>query len=83
MEEKISHAREKSFETKLAELEQIAQKLNQGNIPLEHSLEEFERAIRLSKDCQQILQKAQQKVKILLQDENQNWQAETDYNKTS
>jgi exodeoxyribonuclease VII small subunit len=54
------------FEDALAELEQLVNRLEQGDICLEDSLRSFERGITLTRTCQQALQEAEQKVQILL-----------------
>ena len=56
-----------SFETAIAELEGIVSMLEKGDISLEESLKNFERGIELTRNCQQALQEAEQKVKILTQ----------------
>ena len=60
----------KSFESQLSELEQIVEKLEQGDLSLEDSLAQFEKGIKLTNACQKTLDSAQQKVEILTQ-ENQ------------
>ncbi|MCC5879737.1 MAG: exodeoxyribonuclease VII small subunit [Idiomarina sp.] len=55
-----------SFEQAMTELEQIVNQLEQGDLPLEQSLQQFERAIALSRTSQQKLQQAEQKVSVLL-----------------
>ena len=57
------------FEDALAELETIVQTLEGGEQSLEASLEQFERGVSLSRFCQQSLDDAEQKVKILLADD--------------
>jgi exodeoxyribonuclease VII small subunit len=57
---------EKSFETSLKELEEIVNRLEAGDLPLEQSLDLFEQGIRLSRDCQKRLDEAERKVEILL-----------------
>lgn len=57
---------EKSFETSLAELEQIVTKLEDGDLPLEESLELFEMGIRLSRECRDRLTKAERRIEILM-----------------
>jgi exodeoxyribonuclease VII small subunit len=57
------------FEKSLQELEQLVEHLEKGEIPLEDSLECFERGIQLTRACQKALQEAEQKVEILLQDQ--------------
>ena len=57
---------EKGFENSLKELEDIVEQLEEGDLPLEKSLELFEHGIRLSRDCQRRLDEAERKVEILL-----------------
>ena len=54
------------FEDSLAELEQVVELLEQGDISLEESLKSFERGVKLTRTCQKALQEAEQKVQILL-----------------
>jgi exodeoxyribonuclease VII small subunit len=56
-----------SFEESLSELDTIVQNLEQGNLDLEESMALFERGLTLSKLSQNKLQTAEQKVKILLE----------------
>lgn len=50
----------------LAELESIVEQLESGDLPLDRSLKEFERGVRLSRECQGALKDAEQRVQILL-----------------
>ena len=54
-----------NFEEKLRELEQLVTRMEDGNLGLEESLEAFENGVKLVKDCQQALEAAEQKVKVL------------------
>ena len=54
------------FEHSLAELEAIVARLEQGELSLEESLQQFERGIGLTRVCQSALQQAEQKVEILM-----------------
>lgn len=56
-----------NFEKTLAELEQLVEKMEKGDLSLEESMEYFERGIKLTKACQQALSEAEQKVSILLE----------------
>ncbi len=56
-----------SFEESLSELDTIVQNLEQGDLDLEESMAIFERGLALSKLSQNKLQTAEQKVKILLE----------------
>lgn len=55
------------FEQAMDELEQIVSALEEGELPLEESLKQFERAVFLSRVSQKKLQQAEQKVQVLLQ----------------
>jgi exodeoxyribonuclease VII small subunit len=57
-----------NFEESLAELEQLVERMEQGNLPLEESLKLFERGIQLTRFCQKALKEAEQKVQILLEE---------------
>lgn len=58
---------ELSFEQAMQQLERIVVQLEQGELPLEKALEQFEDAVKLSRLSQQKLQQAEQKVSQLLQ----------------
>ena len=58
----------KSFESSLEALEQIVRQLEDGDLPLEKSLELFEQGIRLSRECQERLGQAERRIEILLRD---------------
>lgn len=59
------------FETAIAELEQLVETMEQGEVSLEDSLKHFERGIELTRTCQKALQEAEQKVQILTQEKGQ------------
>ena len=59
------------FEASFSELEKIVDKLENGQLNLEQSLDDFERGIHLTRSCQSALNNAQQKVQILLQKNDQ------------
>ena len=54
------------FEKSLEELEKLVALMEQGDLGLEESLKYFERGIALARCCQQALAEAEQKVKILI-----------------
>ncbi len=58
--------KEPSFEEGLEELEQVVKKLEDGELPLEKSLELFEKGVKLSESCHKQLREAEHKVEILL-----------------
>lgn len=56
-----------NFEAALAELEQLVEQMEQGEMSLEQSLKSFERGVALTRQCQQALQSAEHKVQTLLE----------------
>jgi exodeoxyribonuclease VII small subunit len=54
------------FEAAMRDLEQLVERLEQGDLPLEESLAAFERGVALTRACQNALKEAEQKVEILL-----------------
>jgi exodeoxyribonuclease VII small subunit len=65
---KINEQQTKSFEASLEALEQIVHELEQGDLPLEKSLELFEQGISLSRQCQERLSQAERRIEVLLRD---------------
>ncbi len=61
---------EMQFEEALKKLEKIVEDLEDGNLPLDKSLEKYEEGIRLSKMCAKKLEVAKKKVEILLKSED-------------
>jgi len=53
------------FEASLKELEAVVARMEQGEQPLEESLRDFERGVQLTRQCQSMLNSAQQRVDIL------------------
>jgi exodeoxyribonuclease VII small subunit len=58
-----------SFEACLDELEQVVKQLEAGDLPLEKSLELFERGVGLSDSCRKQLEEAETRVEILIRKE--------------
>ncbi len=59
------------FEKSLQALEKLVEKMEQGDLSLEDSLQHFEKGVQLSRTCQQALKEAEQKVEILMQKNGQ------------
>jgi exodeoxyribonuclease VII small subunit len=57
-----------SFEAALKQLEEIVQKLEKGELPLEESLKLYEEGIRLSRFCHAKLEEAEGRIEQLLKD---------------
>jgi len=58
----------RSFEASLEALEKIVHQLENGDLPLEKSLDLFEQGIRLSRECQDRLTQAERRIEVLLRD---------------
>ena len=54
------------FEKKLEKLEKIVDKMESGELSLDSSLKSFEEVVQLSRECHKQLDEAEQKVKVLL-----------------
>ncbi len=59
----------KTFEESITELEQIVTLLESGDAPLDEAVALFEKGMKLSAKCHDQLDKAEQKVKLLTENE--------------
>ena len=71
-----------NYEASVAELESLVNRLEQGDISLEESLKLYESGVLLTRDCQNALQAAEQKVQILIQQSGQSDLEDFDNNST-
>jgi exodeoxyribonuclease VII small subunit len=58
-----------SFEEAIRELTNIVGKIEQGQIPLQDSLEQYEKGMALIKQCRTILQKAEERIEKITKEE--------------
>jgi exodeoxyribonuclease VII small subunit len=58
----VESAEELTFEQAYQQLERVVEQLEQGDLPLDRSLELFERGMQLAKQCESQLDQAQQRV---------------------
>jgi exodeoxyribonuclease VII small subunit len=56
---------EAGFKEKLEEIDEILEKLQQGDLELEESLDLYESSIGLLRDCKEILNQSEEKIEIL------------------
>lgn len=61
----------KSFEEKMEYLEKIVTELEKGDLNLDDSVSKFEEGIKISKECNKILEEAEKKITILLNQDGQ------------
>ncbi|MBY4675535.1 exodeoxyribonuclease VII small subunit [Marinobacterium arenosum] len=54
------------FEQSLSQLETLVEQMEQGELSLEEALQAFEEGVKLTRECQSILDQAEQKVQQLI-----------------
>jgi exodeoxyribonuclease VII small subunit len=59
-----------SFEEAIKELTSIVSKIEQGQIPLQDSLEQYERGMALIKHCRGILQQAEKRIEKISEEKS-------------
>lgn len=62
----MTSAKKFNLEKSLAELEELVEELESGDLPLDKAMKKFEAGIKLTRGCQAALKEAEQKVEILL-----------------
>ena len=63
--------KENNFEAKMEELENVVTKLEKGDMSLDESLINFEKGMKLSKECNKMLEDAEKKITILLENDGE------------
>lgn len=58
---------ENNFEEKMKELENLVLELEKGELNLDDSVKKFEEGMKISKECNDILEKAEKRISILLE----------------
>ena len=58
-----------TFEQAIHQLKEIVTKIEQGEIPLQDSLEQYEKGMALIKHCRDILQKAEKRIEKISKEE--------------
>ncbi len=69
---------ELSFEQAMTNLEKIAEELEKDDLDLDTSVKKFEEGMELSKKCNEILQKAEKKITILVDGEEKDFSVKND-----
>ena len=62
----MSSTKKFNLEKSLADLEDLVDELESGDLPLEKAMKKFEEGIKLTRGCQTALKEAEQRVEILL-----------------
>ena len=63
--------KENNFEAKMEELENVVTKLEKGDMSLDETLINFEKGMKLSKECNKMLEDAEKKITILLENDGE------------
>lgn len=67
----VDDKKEPDFEQRMKELEALVEVLEAGELPLEESLQAFEKGVRLTRECQQALSAAEQRIQMLVEENGQ------------
>ena len=62
-----------NFEKNMSDLENIVTELEKGDLNLDESISKFEEGIKISKQCNKILEEAEKKITILINDEEKDF----------
>ncbi len=60
-------AKKKGFEESMTRLEAIVEELENGEFSLDESIKKFEEGLELGKKCRELLDKADAKIKLLVE----------------
>ncbi|MGC4376503.1 exodeoxyribonuclease VII small subunit [Fictibacillus sp. Mic-4] len=63
--------KEMTFEEAMEQLEHIVERLEEGEVPLEESIELFQQGMNLSKLCHSKLQNVEKKMDLILQEDGE------------
>ncbi len=69
-------AKKNTFEENMTELEKIVTALENADAPLDECIQLFEKGVKLSNECAKMLDAAQQKVKILTDNGEEDFKSE-------
>ena len=61
------------FEEALKKLQELVEKMEKGDLPLEEAMECFSEGIRIAQFCHNKLEEAENKVQMLLKDQQGGW----------
>ncbi len=61
-----------TFEQALTKLEEVVELLESGKLGLEKGLEEFEKGVKLYKECKDLMDKAEKKITVLTENLKEN-----------
>jgi exodeoxyribonuclease VII small subunit len=59
-----------NFEEALSQLDEIVKKLENGQLPLDKAIDEYEKSVALIKHCENILSRCEKRISVLQVDKN-------------
>ena len=68
---KVKLKKEVSFEDNITKLEKIVDELENGDLSLDASVKKFEEGMKISKECNDILEKAERKITMLIKNNDE------------
>lgn len=71
------------FEQSLSDLQETVEQLESGDLSLEQALQAFEKGVGLTRECQQALDQARQRITVLLEQNGQLQEAPLQENTSS
>ena len=63
--------KELSFEEAMKKLQDVVQELEKGTLNLDGSVKKFEEGVKLSKQCNDMLENAEKKINLLIKKDNE------------
>lgn len=69
----MAKKRSDQFEDALKRLQEVVEKLEKGDLPMEDAMDCFSEGIRLAQFCHKKLEEAENKVQMLLKDQQGGW----------
>ncbi len=73
MTESVAKKKSDLFEEAMKKLQDLVEKLEKGDLPLEEAMECFSEGIRTAQFCHKKLEEAENKVQMLLKDQQGEW----------
>jgi exodeoxyribonuclease VII small subunit len=73
MTESVAKKKSDLFEEAMKKLQDLVEKLEKGDLPLEEAMECFSEGIRTAQFCHKKLEEAESKVQMLLKDQQGEW----------
>lgn len=67
----MTEKKERTFEQSMEELEQIVEKLEQGEVPLEEAIQMFQTGMKLSKECHEKLEKVEKQMDQIIHEDGE------------